>query len=243
MPEGEPDFTPIERKRTSHVVENRIREAIFSKRSPVGTKLPTEREFAEMFQVSRNSVRQALLSLEREGFIRIKNGTRGGAFVSKDLSTRAVELMTNMFQFDEISLEEILQARLLIETFTAAQAAKNATPRQIRRLREGNLSLQQKYKKGSIRKYKPEIHSMIAEITSNRVIVFLMQILTSVHTQRITSVNVDDAQKKKILRQHEEIIEAIVHRDSQSASRAMKRHILTIHELHKKAVIARGVTL
>jgi GntR family transcriptional repressor for pyruvate dehydrogenase complex len=231
----EKDLVPIKRKRTSHLVENRIREAILRQRTVVGTKLPSEREFAEILQVSRNSVRQALLSLEREGLIHIKNGTRGGAFVSRDLSNRAIELMINMCMFDEISLEEILQVRLLIEPFAAAEAAKNATSEEVARLREANLLLWEEYKERRVHEYNPSIHQIIAEGTGNKLIVILMQVLIRVHTHKIKIVSGDDTLREQILHQHETIIEAIANRDSKLASEIMRKHILTVHEFHKNA--------
>ena len=235
MSQEQGDFIPIRKERTSRLVEQQIKQAIFNKRFPVGSKLPTEREFAEMFHVSRTSVREAFRSLERSGFISIRKGAQGGAFISKGLSKHVVESMIDMFESGEISLEEILQARLIIEPSVAAEAAKRATPEDLERLKETNRMLRKGYETGdpSIEN-NPRTHRAIAEMSNNRVILMIMRVLMDVHTQRMSDIKLDDEAKAEILSQHEEIIEVIMKKDSQLAFEKMKRHILRVHEIHQE---------
>lgn len=235
MSQEQGGFIPIRKERTSHLVEKQIKQAIFKKRYPVGSKLPTEREFSEMFHVSRTSVREAFRSLERSGLISIKKGAQGGAFISKGLSKHVVESMIDMFESGEISLEEILQARILIEPSVAAEAAKRATPKDLERLKETNRMLREGYKTGdpSIEN-NPRTHRAIAEMTNNKVILMIMNVLMDVHTARMSNIKLDDEAKAEILAQHEEIIEIIMKKDSRMAFERMKEHILRVHEIHKE---------
>lgn len=227
------NFKPIRRERVSLLVEKQIKEAIFRKRFPVGTKLPTEREFADKFHVSRTSVREAFRSLERSGFISIKKGAHGGAFISKSLSKHVVESMMDMFEIGELSHEDILQARLIIEPSVAAEATKKATAEDIALLKETNRKLREGYKTGDPGiENNPRIHRAIAEITNNKVILIIMRVLMDLHTLRMRSIKLDDSSKERILRQHEELIEAMDNKDSEAAFEIMKRHIIQVHDIH-----------
>ena len=99
MPEEINDFIPVRRKRVSRLIEEQIKQAIFKGRYPMGGKLPTERELAEMFDVSRTSIREALRSLERSGLIRIRKGVQGGAYIAKGGHEHVVESMVDLFEF------------------------------------------------------------------------------------------------------------------------------------------------
>ncbi len=229
------DFIPIRKERTSRLIEKQIKQAIFNKRYPVGAKLPTEREFAETFHVSRTTVREAFRSLERSGLITIKKGAQGGAFVSKGLSKHVVESMVDMFDSGEISLEEILQARLIIEPSVAAEAARKATPEDVERLKETNRMLREGYKTGDPGiENNPRTHRAIADMTNNKVIRMIMNVLMDVHTARMSNIKLDDEAKSEILGQHEEIIDIIMKNDIRIAFDKMREHILRVHEIHKE---------
>lgn len=228
------DFEPIHRERTSRIVERQIKQVIFKKRLPVGTKLPTERQLAEMFQVSRTSVREAFRSMERSGFISIKKGVQGGAFLSRELSKHIVESMIDLFESRYVSLEEVLQARLLIEPSVAAEAAMRATSEDIERLKEANQMLREGYKTGDPKiENNPRTHRVIAGMSRNRVILMIMQVLIDVHTERMSTIKLDDQSKQEILAQHDGIIDAMTRKDSELAFERMRNHILRVHEIHK----------
>lgn len=64
-------------------IESMLIDAIASGRLKVGTKLPTEREFARQLRVSRMTLRQALSALERRGVLVRRKGRRGGTFITQ----------------------------------------------------------------------------------------------------------------------------------------------------------------
>ena len=60
-------LSPIKSKRVSHLIEDRIKTAIFEQEFKEGEKIPSERELADIFGASRLSVREALRTLESKG--------------------------------------------------------------------------------------------------------------------------------------------------------------------------------
>ena len=69
-------FEPLNQERTFESIVKQIKEAIFAGKLKEGDKLPTERELARQFGVSRAAVRSAVLSLEQSGLLKIRKGSK-----------------------------------------------------------------------------------------------------------------------------------------------------------------------
>ena len=137
MPEEQNMFSPVQAERISQLIEGQLKEAIIKHHYRPGDKLPPERKLAEMFGASRSSIREAIRSLERSGFVVVKKGVQGGAFVlQKGDSRLMVNYLRDMMRLRKVSLDEILQVRLIIEPEVAAAAAQKATPTDIELLEE-----------------------------------------------------------------------------------------------------------
>ena len=74
-------FKRVASGRPSDEIVAQIRARLSSQVVRVGDKLPSERELEQQFQVSRNSIRQALKSLANMGLLEMRKGVSGGAFV------------------------------------------------------------------------------------------------------------------------------------------------------------------
>jgi GntR family transcriptional repressor for pyruvate dehydrogenase complex len=221
--------------RVSHLIEEQIKQLIFDNHCRVNDKLPAERELAEIFQASRTSVREALRSLEKSGFLTIKKGNKGGAFISKIDPRLVVDSFNNMIRVGQVSHEEILQARLIFEPPIAAEAAKKANKKDVARLEKANQELAEGYyssKPGG--ENNPTIHKIIAEVSGNRVLSIIMDVLMDIHALRMKSIQLDEKGKKGILHQHGQIIDAIRSKDERLAFEAVRKHILHTYKLHTK---------
>ena len=83
-------FKPIRTKRAFEEVCDQIREEIQSGNLAPGDKLPSERELAEQFHVSRSTVREAFRTLEIGGVLELQKGVRGGAVVLMGVRRRMI---------------------------------------------------------------------------------------------------------------------------------------------------------
>jgi DNA-binding FadR family transcriptional regulator len=84
-PAGPPStarFDRVRRVRSFEEVVEQVRAAITSRSIEAGERLPSERELAEQFGVSRATLREALRALEALGLLEIRLGARGGAFAT-----------------------------------------------------------------------------------------------------------------------------------------------------------------
>lgn len=204
-------------------IADRIGALIADGEYPPGTRLPPERDLATQLQVSRTSVREALIALELGGLIDIRMGS--GIYV-RDQRGATMRLVG---KGDEATGPfEQLRARWLIEGETAAMAAKHANAADIAAIRE--LS-------GQLKEYLPHsrdvpdrmFHVRIAEASGNSVLALVVaflweqrkaplwaQIEKHFHTPTLLRQSVDD---------HEAIIHAIAVHDAPGARRAMRAHL------------------
>src|SRR5437763_2426782 len=111
---AEPQFNRVRPTRASTYVIEQIREAIFSGRYRPGDRLPTERELALQFGVSRVTIRDALRALEATGLIRVKVGGQGGPYVAKPNIGQLSDSLSTQFQLQGTSFQELAEARLAL---------------------------------------------------------------------------------------------------------------------------------
>ncbi|MCF8094422.1 MAG: FadR family transcriptional regulator [Desulfobacteraceae bacterium] len=231
-------FSAVRSVRVSEGIEEQLKEAIINRHYRAGDKLPPERELAEIFGASRSSIREAIRSLEASGFVVIKKGVHGGAFViEKGESKTMIRYLRDVLRFRQVTLEEVLQSRLIFEPEVAAEAARRATAKDIERLQE----ITQHQLKGfnphnPAMQYdrNPRFHRVLAEITGNQVFIIIMETLMEIHSHRINQFEVDEKAMEEITAQHKDIIEALRSNDSKMAYEKVKSHIIAVHHLHKQ---------
>ena len=96
----------------------------------VGSKIPTEPELADMFQVSRNTIREAIQSLTWAGLLSVKQGD--GTYVCSSDRFHA-----NMEQkYQKVSFSDIKEARNCIEVTIAHLAAQRRNPDDIKMIQK-----------------------------------------------------------------------------------------------------------
>jgi DNA-binding FadR family transcriptional regulator len=103
-------------------VADALEERIASGEFSPGDRLPTERDLAAFYKVSRTGIREALLALEISGLVAIR--VSSGAYV---LSPAAPEKSLTATSVNDPSPMELLEVRLMLEPEICAAAASNAT--------------------------------------------------------------------------------------------------------------------
>ena len=129
-------FQKVKQKRVYHEVADQIEEAIVSGLLKPGQKLLAERELVGQFDISRRTLREALRILEQKGLIEVKIGSQGGTFV-RDLTTDQIsESLALLIRSKKISLRELAEFRLDIESLVAGRAARQATREDVDSLKD-----------------------------------------------------------------------------------------------------------
>jgi DNA-binding FadR family transcriptional regulator len=112
-----------------------LRREIVAGDFEAGANLPTEKELAERFGVSKTPVREALRVLEMEGLVDTSQGARKGARVTAPSGRVAARYTALLLRRRRASLHDVYVARLAIEPFAAGLLAQNATPEKLERLK------------------------------------------------------------------------------------------------------------
>nr|WP_225622527.1 FCD domain-containing protein [Musicola keenii] len=192
---------------------------------PVGSRLPPERNIAETYGVSRTIVREALLMLELEGTVDIRQGS--GVYVLRvPTAEDALPSATN-----RIGAFEMLQARQLLESNIAAFAARMATRQDIEKLRH-TLELEQAAIAAN--DYRSDFdkifHLQIAGATQNQMLLETVGNIWSCRDespiwQQLYSHVGTHGYRLKWLADHQAILAALRRRDVTGSWQSMWQHL------------------
>lgn len=228
-------FKPVKNKRVYQQVADQIQKMILNGNLKSGDRLPAEREMAEMFKVSRTSIREAVRALDILGLVECRQG--GGNFIRKDFGSSFFEPLSISFKLQNGSYLDILETRKMLEIEAAALAAERMTEKQRSELQAISEKLAAATGEKLCTKLDAEFHYKIIECTGN----FLMQSFYSAVSELMKSFITDARKlfssrtKRNMLRQqHKQIAEAICSGDSVRASQALRKHFdMVIDNLHK----------
>ena len=221
------NFTSIKRRKVHEDVAEQIENQILSGGLPEGSSLPSERSLMEAFNVGRPAVREALLLLQRSGFIKVSSGGRTlgtrptAANFLDQLSSSARHLLSS--EEGERSFQE---ARRLFEAAIARNAAEIATKDDIQRLEAALLANQQSI--GNLESFERTdvaFHLTLAEIGENPVFSALHKAIAEwLALQRHIALRVPGVENSAY-RSHEEIYQAVADHQPEQAWQAMDRHL------------------
>ena len=210
-------------------VEQQLREAIFSGKFAQGDKLPAETELAQLFGVSRPTVREALGALVTAGLIRKIPGVAGGSFVNTvtpdSLSQMLSESMDNILKLGALDVLELTELRRVLEIPAARMAAANRTDEHLQRL-SGIVDRQRTttITDPEIPNYDLAFHTTIGQASGNRLLAaFIAAVHGSTHPVQYLRVTKEVAQKT--VRQHMSILSAIQKGEADKAGEAMETHL------------------
>ena len=222
-------FRTVKAQRLSDGIVRQIREAIFSGQLRPGNKLPTERDMAERFQTSRNSVREALRRVEQEGLIRIKKGINGGVFIAEVDHRPAFTSLQTLMQLRKVSVHDITEVRLTFEPQTARLAAERASAEDIRELEEVVERMSKAVTSHELpRSYDLMFHQIVARAAGNPVLQLLGETMLEVASRTITELHPSEDTIRHVLRCHRQVLAAIRRRDGALAERVMREHIVDV---------------
>lgn len=203
-------------------VAEQLAEVIASGEYPVGSRLPAERKLAERFNVSRPTVREAIIALELAGCVEVKGGS--GVYVTSGSSSGLASTELDVGAF------EILEARLMFESETAAVAAKTITEGELADLRAALNSMIAENEQEKVSENADEIfHLLIAKATHNEAIVSVCKHLWSLRNNSNVSASILDkvrqAGSRPRIDEHARILDALEKRDANAARDAMRDHL------------------
>src|SRR5262245_51383989 len=170
-------FQRIRSSRAFDEIAGQIREELAEGRLRVGQRLPSERAMSEQFGVSRNTLREALRSLEHAGLIELQKGARGGAFITERSGEAITAGLMDMYHLGSVRPDQLTEARIWLESIVVRQACKRATKADIEALNRNIEETRSAAASGNfaLRAEKNvEFHRILATMTGNPIMVIVM---------------------------------------------------------------------
>ena len=223
-------FKAISQTRISDEVLHQLKSAILAGDFKPGHKLPSERELMESFTVSRSAVREAVRALELTGFVSVRQGPTGGAFVNDLSFDHLADSYFDLFKAGKLSVAELVQVRNHIGPEIARLAALNLTPENGRELQK--ILLEEtlptnNHKEWIRRNVQMDLH--LGRMCGNRLYLAILEPLLNLFLEVIMVVKPE----KMVIHNREEhavIVERVLAKDPGGAADAMRRHLAVTGE-------------
>lgn len=205
-------------------VLNQLYEAFEKETWSPGAKLPGEQALAEKFDVSRNSVREALKVLANRGIVVSRPGS--GTYLTENSKSLLHSAQMNTYIFEGINLKELIETRCLIEGQTAYHAAEKGTD-------EDFCALELLLVEGDDLKTKHNVHvqfhAKLAQISGRKLLERILGSLQyEIDIQRERYMEYYTETLNNMMYNHSHIIHEIKSRDPRRAQRAMIEHIRSV---------------
>jgi GntR family transcriptional repressor for pyruvate dehydrogenase complex len=210
-------------------VADQLRDRVLDGSLGSGDRLPTELDLADIFGVSRSTVREALRVLASRDLIYTTRGTTGGTFVSRVQFDKVSEYLETslglMSGTDDITLSDLLEARELLEVPAAGLAALRHEEHHLEEMRLVVDREQQTRGRGlKIREHR-NFHGTVVNAAGNGLIGVMTKPVFKVLQARLARDELDASFWREVDDDHLEILERIGARDAEGASAAMSRHL------------------
>lgn len=224
-------------QRQYQLIAERIKHELVARHYTPGTRLPTERDYAERFEVSRTVVREAFIMLEIEGFVEVRKGS-GTYLLDPAQRDGAAGTAPPTVSHEDIGPFELLHARQVIESAIAASAARLVTRHDIQAMQEvlererHSLSAQRQptAKAEESDAADRAFHLLIARASQNTLLHdTVAQLWDQRHRspmwQRLHDRIKDFSYRRDWLEDHDVILARLKKRDAEGAQQAMWDHL------------------
>ena len=208
-----------------------VRAAIDDGRLTTGARLPTERDLAERFGASRNTVRKALVALEADGLI-YRHVGRGTFIAGAEPDGQAG---AHSAPWRRTSPAQVMEARIAVEQQLGELFAAHATQDDIDRLRHCQRQGEAAATWEEFERWDEAFHEAIAAGTKNPLLIQFYRSVTEVRRQgvwgRIKSQTFTTDHRRRVEREHAAVVAALEDRDHQRARQSLLDHLLSVRQV------------
>lgn len=232
----DPRSEPIERAKAYQLVVQQIKAEILEGRLRPGDRLPGERQFSELLQVSRPSVREAIRSLEAMEIVRSRPGTgpESGLIVTTAPSRALSDLLRLHVALSSYSMSDVLQVRLALEEQSVRRLAEEIEQTDTSKVRE---TLERMSEPGldrdTFHDLDTEFHVELARCSNNALLADLMAALRDAVRRPMAEAFDNDPNWAErvngLITEHAEIFAAVCSGDAERAAALMRQHIGTFY--------------
>jgi GntR family transcriptional repressor for pyruvate dehydrogenase complex len=224
----DPLFQPVHISRASGEIVHQVEKSISDGRLAPGDRLPSEKELGAQFGLSRTVVREALRVLESQGLVFIKVGAGGGAFVAAPSTLPVSQALVNMIRLQGLTIGELVEARLAIETCIVTFASERATPEDVAIMSRAIAAAEAGHAAGEshFTPHSVDFHVALARAAQSRGLLFAVNALRTPFYETLDRLLPDEGMALRAIKDHRKLLDAIVAHDGARARRVMRGHIL-----------------
>lgn len=229
-PGQNPMFNPAKPRRTFEEIINQIKANIEDGRLQRGDKLPTERALASQFQVSRNTVREALRTLEISGFVTLKRGPTGGAFVAASDPRILNSQLTSALRLTDFSVADLTEAMRAITVMLLDAAMPRLSEADLKAMeanvREAEAVIDDPQRRSAI---LIQFYRLLAEASENKILVTIADIFVDLLQQWV--VRLGSLGGTKVIRSRRAIVKHLRKNDAKAAHKELETYLRELHDL------------
>ena len=204
-----------------------------------GARLPPERDLARQVGVSRPTVRAGLRTLGALGVVRSRRGS--GTYIPDGPPTLGAEALSFLAALHKFTVDDVYEARRILEVGAAGLAAERATPDQLATLADevaglfASLDDRQVFLVHDI-----NFHRGIAAASGNPIVASLVEMVAALfyEQRRTTAERAVDRNLRDAADAHRHIYQAVRARDGERARRLMSEHLLLARSYMAKELLA-----
>ncbi|WP_407290652.1 FadR/GntR family transcriptional regulator [Stutzerimonas zhaodongensis] len=217
---------PINRAVPEHALAS-IRQLIEDDAYQPGDALPSQRELAERFGVSRASLREALSSLNALGVVRIQPGK--GVFILEPPNSAVHPKQPSGWPFTtQVSATDIFQLRYALEGFAANLAALMLSSDELDALSDNVEMMRYELRAQAFdaaAKLDFEFHRLILHATGNQAILSILASRSDIYLESQKLPFIRPERAMETWQEHRRILRALSRHASAAAQKAMQTHI------------------
>jgi GntR family transcriptional regulator, transcriptional repressor for pyruvate dehydrogenase complex len=232
-------FQPYKGKRAFEDIADQIKTAILSGKLCSGDKLPSERDLAKEFQVGRVSIREALRMLETMGFVKIRKGSAGGAFVGSGDFEGMAPLILDRLLLRGTTHDMMIEARIALETAAIGLAVEHADARDLDKILENvedsKEVLGAEYARDVVGRMI-KFHVLVAEASHNIPYIIFIESMMEWAVRRLEKWIPSPEEQEFSYMSHKKMVESIKNQDKSLAVDLMRKHIQEVGTL----LVSRG---
>lgn len=219
-------------KRSDRVAEE-IKRLITDGSLKPGDRLPREAELQLKFGASKGTIREALKSLEVQGFLKITTGPAGGGTVIEVTLDRTLQLLQNYLFFKDVTIDGIYEARRLLEPELAAGAVPHLTEADLLALERSIACCDPTSSHNDLLSQRREdvnFHDILAAANPNSFLRFICELINEMIRQLIVYGNRTPASEHRRFGEsnadfHRQITAAARAKDAAAVRRLMALHM------------------
>jgi GntR family transcriptional repressor for pyruvate dehydrogenase complex len=225
-------FAEVVRNPVYLQVAEQIREAILDRELVPGTRLPTERELAAQFGVSRTTIREALRALQAQGLL-----TGGGRTTPLRTTVREVgsgplsEALSTVVRLRTVSLGDLVELRCALESAALGGAARGSDGTRLEEARAALAEMRrddvtpEEFHEADVR-----FHVSLAAASGNEAMhLVMLAIRDAIASHLLDGLHRQEngrATLRRLVREHAAILQAVEEGDGKRAGELVRSHVM-----------------